>query len=295
MVASPDPNDGRRRSSACRRSHRDITAQRSVEATAVAQERADRPLGRSDLCLGSRSRHRRMEHRKRATLWLLARRSPRAGQPRVVGHDPSRAGERVLERLEEHRQWSGELRHHTRDGRQLIVDSRQQLIQVGGRSLVLETNRDVTDRRRVEGERARLAAIVESSDDAIIGMDLDGTITAWNQAAERMYGYAAAEATGQSIRLVRSRRSTKRRVRRCSSASRAASTSSISRRFGAARTGPVFRRRCHCLRFETRRAGSSAQRRSHATSPSGSEPASTRPCSPKSVPSLPDRSSTKRR
>ena len=43
---------------------------------------------------------------------------------------------------------------------------------------------------------------MESSDDAIIGMNLDGTITAWNQAAERMYGYAAGEAQGQSIRLV---------------------------------------------------------------------------------------------
>ncbi len=108
----------------------------------------------------------------------------------------------VLSRLTRQHHWSGELRHHTRDGRQLLVESRQQLIEVGGRPLVLETNRDVTDRRRAEGERARLAAIVESSDDAIIGMDLEGTITAWNQAAERMYGYAAGEATGQSIRLV---------------------------------------------------------------------------------------------
>jgi PAS domain S-box-containing protein len=110
--------------------------------------------------------------------------------------------DRVLNRLTQHRQWSGELRHSTRDGRQIIVESRQQLIEVGGRPLVLETNRDITDRQRGEGDRARLAAIVESSDDAIIGMDLEGTITAWNQAAERMYGYAAAEVTGQSIRLV---------------------------------------------------------------------------------------------
>jgi len=108
----------------------------------------------------------------------------------------------VLDRMAQRGEWYGELRHETRDGRELVVESRQQMIQVGGRTLVLETNRDVTDRRRAEGARARLAAIVESSDDAIIGMDLDGTITAWNQAAERMYGYAAAEATGQSIRLV---------------------------------------------------------------------------------------------
>jgi PAS domain S-box-containing protein len=48
----------------------------------------------------------------------------------------------------------------------------------------------------------RLAAIVQSSDDGIIGMNLDGVITAWNESAEELYGYTAEEALGCSIRLV---------------------------------------------------------------------------------------------
>jgi len=59
---------------------------------------------------------------------------------------------------------------------------------------------DVTERHHAERVRRQLAAIVESSSDAILGQDLDGTVLSWNSAAERMYGYTAAEMIGNNIR-----------------------------------------------------------------------------------------------
>ena len=59
--------------------------------------------------------------------------------------------------------------------------------------------RDVTDRQRAAEADARLAAIVESSDDAILSKTLDGTVVTWNRGAERLYGYAAGEIVGESV------------------------------------------------------------------------------------------------
>ena len=70
---------------------------------------------------------------------------------------------------------------------------------LGTDSYMLSVSRDITERRRAEERLSQLAAIVESSIDAIIGKTLDGTIVSWNAGAEAVYGYSAAEAVGQSI------------------------------------------------------------------------------------------------
>ncbi len=102
--------------------------------------------------------------------------------------------------------WSGELRHTCKDGREVLVDSRMQLL---ADDTVLEVNRDVTQRMEIEAalreseQRLQvLASIVESSDDAIVSKDLDGVIMSWNQGAERIFGFSAEEAIGQSITIV---------------------------------------------------------------------------------------------
>jgi PAS domain S-box-containing protein len=62
--------------------------------------------------------------------------------------------------------------------------------------------RDISDRKRADATASRLAAVIESSDDAIVTKNLDGIIASWNPAAERMFGYTAAEAIGRSIRIL---------------------------------------------------------------------------------------------
>jgi PAS domain S-box-containing protein len=62
--------------------------------------------------------------------------------------------------------------------------------------------RDITERKRAEQIRERLAAIVESSDDAIISKTLDGVVTAWNSGAQNLFGYSSEEMVGKPLQIL---------------------------------------------------------------------------------------------
>ena len=72
----------------------------------------------------------------------------------------------------------------------------------GGLRYIISMVEDITDRKRAEKVTRELASIVEHSADAIIGQTADGFIASWNQTAERIYGYNAAEALGQTLSML---------------------------------------------------------------------------------------------
>jgi PAS domain S-box-containing protein len=72
----------------------------------------------------------------------------------------------------------------------------------GERIGAINTFQDITLQKRAFTDRAQLAAIVDSSDDAVVGKTLDGVITSWNSGASRIFGYSAEEAVGQHISFI---------------------------------------------------------------------------------------------
>ena len=129
----------------------------------------------------------------------------------IIGHTPLELGiwetqgdrELLIQMLRENKKVRNfETRLRSRGAGDVIGLISAELIEIGGAEHILTITKDITELRQAEEERARLALIVESSDDGIIGKTPEGIITSWNRGAQKIYGYHADEVIGKHISLL---------------------------------------------------------------------------------------------
>ena len=117
--------------------------------------------------------------------------------------DVDALGITVEEAVAANRPYTTEYRIVTRDGQtRWVLERGQAVTDADGHRVLDGAIFDVTERKTAGDEVAKLAAIVESSDDAIMGAGLNGLITSWNAGAEHIFGYTAEEIMGKPINVL---------------------------------------------------------------------------------------------
>ena len=196
------------------------------------RKRADAELAqRTEELRASESRFRTLVEQLPAAVYLLATKEKRETPLYFSPSITSLTGETPAEALISHQRWfdlihpedrervaaadaqagadedafHAEYRHRRADGSYVWVQDEYAPVKdatgrvVAWQGILL----DMTDRIRAEEAQAQLAAIVDAAEDGILSCSLQGTILSWNHGAERLYGYHAEEAIGQSVAILR--------------------------------------------------------------------------------------------
>ncbi|WP_296069959.1 PAS domain-containing sensor histidine kinase [uncultured Agrobacterium sp.] len=114
----------------------------------------------------------------------------------------------LRKRVAQEGSWSGEVVHRHKTGQKLLVATRWVLVDIGGDQppVVVQTNNDVTDLKRMQDELARreahLLSILQTIPDAMVVIDAAGIVSSFSAAAERLFGYDANDVVGHNVRML---------------------------------------------------------------------------------------------